>query len=164
MEQFKAKLRRGKSVLKHGFRRDSSSSRSSIVTSTTTSTRGSHDEKPNQILANGAPSKPQAGTETPSQKAPAVEVPVGQTQKPASPVGIAPASTSNGSVSVPGVVSSSTPSHSSAVEVSDSKQNQTIETVPYSTLSLTAEEAGPHNAIPATPAASSEASQPSTES
>jgi hypothetical protein len=163
MDSFKAKLKRGKIVLKHGFRRDSSSTLSSTTTSAATSTRGSHDKRPSQIPTNGTLSKPQSGTATPPQKAPAVEIPPGEPQNPANSAGIAPASTSNGAV--PEGVVFSAPSHSSAVVVSDSKQNQTIETVPYSTLSLTTEEACPKLEISVGPAApSSKATQPSTES
>ncbi|TVY39500.1 putative ankyrin repeat protein [Lachnellula occidentalis] len=160
MDSFKAKLRRGRSALREGFKRDSSStSTRSSITSAAASTRGSHDERPNQIKANGVLGNAQNGTGNPLQKTPAVVDPEDKSQLPAGSVGVVATSTPSGGV--PEVVVSS---HSSAVEISRRKESQTIETIPYSTVSLTTEEVGFQQAVSVPPATPPQETQPSIES
>ncbi|TVY27656.1 E3 ubiquitin-protein ligase [Lachnellula hyalina] len=160
MDSFKAKLKRGRSVLRDGFKRDSrsTSARSSITgTSAATSTRGSHDERPTQVTTDGDLGKAQIGAGNPLQKTPAVVDSEDKSQKPAGSV----VATSTPNISVPEVVVTS---HSSAVDISKRKEGQTIETVPYSTVSLTTEEAGPQQAISVPLATPPQGTQPSIES
>ncbi|TVY15851.1 E3 ubiquitin-protein ligase MIB1 [Lachnellula arida] len=153
MESFKAKLKRGRSVLREGFKRDSrSTSTRSSITSAATSTQDSHDERPNQIKTDGVLGKAQSGAGIPLQETPALVDPEDKSQIPAGSVEV-----HHGSV--PEAVVST---HSSAVEISKRKESQTIETIPYSTVSLTTEEAGPQKAISVPPAP--QETQPSIES
>ncbi|TVY81859.1 Ankyrin-3 [Lachnellula suecica] len=147
MGSFKAKLKR----FGHALRGDSGgSSQSSAAGSAATSTRGSVDERPSQPPSRKA--TPQPKDVASPLKTPTTLSGQDATQTLAAAESSSPAPASSSKEPIPKVVVSPAAPHTIVQEVSKPVHIQTIQTVPYSTLSSTTEAAGPSYGISTVPA------------